>query len=151
MAFNKIILQGNLTADPEVKQTQTGVSVCRFSIAVQRRYKSDNGVAETDFFECVAWRSTADFLGRYFRKGMPILVCGSLQNRKWEDKQGNKRISAEVVADEVTFTAQRDASPAPANAPTPTNTGAASYLPDAYNPAAAPQFEEMAEDDTLPF
>ena len=149
MAFNKIILQGNLTADPEVKETPTGVSVCRFGVAVQRRFKSESGAAETDFIDCVAWRSTADFVGKYFRKGMPILVCGSLQNRKWEDKQGNKRISAEVVADEVTFTAPRDASPAPANAPT--NPGAASYMPDAYKPAAAPQFEELAEDDTLPF
>lgn len=151
MAFNKIILQGNLTADPEVKQTQTGVSVCRFSLAVQRRFKNESGAAETDFIDCVAWRSTADFVGKYFTKGMPILVCGSLQNRKWEDKQGNKRVSAEVVADEVTFTAPRDASPAPANAPTPTNTGASSYMPDAYKPDAAPQFDEMAEDDTLPF
>ena len=149
MAFNKIILQGNLTADPEVKQTQTGVSVCRFSLAVQRRFKDVSGTAETDFIDCVAWRSVADFLGQYFRKGMPILVCGALQMRKWEDKKGNKRISAEVVSDEVTFTAPRDAVPAPANAPT--NPGAASYMPDAYKPDASPQFEEMAEDDTLPF
>lgn len=152
MAFNKVILQGNLTADPEVKATPTGVSVCRFGIAVQRRYKSENGTAETDFIDCVAWRSTADFVGKYFTKGTPILVCGSLQIRKWEDKEGNKRTSAEVVADEVTFCAPKgDAAPAAVAAPTPTNTGKAAYMPEAYQGASGAKFEPVEDEDDLPF
>jgi single-strand DNA-binding protein len=152
MAFNKIILQGNLTADPEVKATPTGVSVCRFGIAVQRRYKNESGAAETDFIDCVAWRSTADFLGKYFTKGTPILVCGSLQMRKWEDKEGNKRISAEVIADEVTFTAPKgDAAPASVAAPTPANTGKAAYMPEAYQGASGAKFEPVEDEDGLPF
>ena len=152
MAFNRIILQGNLTADPEVKATPTGVSVCRFGIAVQRRYKNENGAAETDFIDCVAWRSTADFVGKYFTKGTPILVCGSLQMRKWEDKEGNKRISAEVVADEVTFTAPKgDASHATQSAPTPANTGKAAYMPEAYQGASGAKFEPVEDEDGLPF
>lgn len=152
MAFNKIILQGNLTADPEVKATPTGVSVCRFCVAVQRRYKSESGAAETDFIDCVAWRSTADFVGRYFTKGTPILVCGSLQMRKWEDKEGNKRISAEVVADEVTFTAPKgDASPAAVASPTPANTGKAAYMPEVYQGASGAKFEPVEDEDGLPF
>lgn len=152
MAFNKIILQGRLTADPEAKSTQAGVSVCRFTIAVDRRFKGENGAKEADFIEVVAWRQTADFVAQYFKKGQEIIVCGSLQMRKWKDKDGNNRISAEVVADEVTFTAPKgDASPAPQSAPTPANTGKAAYMPDAYIGGAAAKFEAVEDEDGLPF
>lgn len=143
MAFNKIILQGRLTADPEAKSTQAGVSVCRFTIAVDRRFRGENGAKEADFIEIVAWRQTADFVAQYFRKGQEIIVCGSLQMRKWEDKQGNKRVSAEVVADEATFSGVKVATDSESEAPSKT------YMPDAYKPA--PQYEEVAEDETLPF
>lgn len=143
MAFNKIILQGRITADPEAKQTTSGVSVCRFTLAVDRRFKGENGAKEADFIEVVAWRQTADFVAKYFAKGQEIIVCGSLQMRKWEDKQGNKRVSAEVVADEATFSGVKVASDSEGSASSKT------YMPDAYKPA--PQYEEMAEDDTLPF
>ena len=150
MAFNKVILQGNLTADPEVKATPTGVSVCRFGIAVQRRYKSENGTAETDFIDCVAWRSTADFIGKYFTKGMPILICGSLQIRKWEDKEGNKRTSAEVVT-RLPSAPPREMPLPPQETPTPTNTGKAAYMPDAYVGGTTAKFEPVTDDDGLPF
>lgn len=143
MAFNKVILQGRLTADPEAKSTQAGVSVCRFTIAVDRRFKGENGAKEADFIEVVAWRQTADFVAQYFKKGQEIIVCGSLQIRKWTDNNGNKRVSAEVVADEATFSGVKVASDSEASAPSKT------YMPDAYKPA--PQYEEMAKDDTLPF
>lgn len=101
-SFNKVILIGNMTADPELKQTNNGLSVCSFSIAVNRRTKSDNEQS-VDFINVVAWRQSAEFVARYFKKGKPILVCGQLQTRSWTDNQGNKRTSTEVLADEVSF------------------------------------------------
>lgn len=107
MAFNKVILIGNLTADPELKQSTNGVSVCSFNIAVNRRM-AKNG--EVDFLTIVAWRQTAEFICKNFHKGKPILVCGSLQTRTWTDKQGNKRTATEVVADEVSFVGNKESS-----------------------------------------
>lgn len=101
-SFNKVILVGNLVADPELKKTQSGTSVCSFKIAVGRRFKSE-GQPETDFIDIVAWRNTAEFVSRYFRKGKPILVCGQLQTRSWTDNNGQKRYVTEVIADEATF------------------------------------------------
>ena len=100
--LNKIILQGRLVRDPELRKTQTGVSVCSFTIAVDRDFKRD-GEKETDFFDVVAWRSTAEFVSKYFTKGRMALVEGRLQNRDWVDKENNKRRSTEVQADNVYF------------------------------------------------
>lgn len=97
--FNKVILAGHLVRDPELKQTASGESVTTFSLAVNRTGK--NG--ECDFFDVTAWRKTAELVATYLKKGRPVLVCGRLQNRSWTDKQGNKRTSAEIVADEVAF------------------------------------------------
>lgn len=100
--LNRIILMGRLTRDPELRTTQAGVSVCSFSIAVDRDFKKD-GDKETDFIDIVAWRSTAEFASKYFRKGRMVVVDGRLQMRDWVDKEKNKRRSAEVIADNVYF------------------------------------------------
>ncbi len=156
-SFNKVILIGNLTADPELRQTPSGVSVCRFSIAVNRRFARSNDQGQnqqptTDFFNIVAWRQSAEFVARYFLKGRPILVCGQLQNRNWTDQQGAKHYATEIIADEVSFVESKGSSPA--NAGGGNNT---QYTPDAYGAPAynvgggAANFEEIPADDSLPF
>jgi single-strand DNA-binding protein len=101
--LNKIILMGRLTRDPELRSTGNKVAVCSFSIACDRDYKSESGERETDFIDIVAWRSIAEFVSKYFTKGRMAVVEGRLQIRDWTDKEGNKRRSAEVVADNVYF------------------------------------------------
>ena len=133
MSFNKVILVGNLTANPELKQTPSGASVCSFSIAVNRKGKD----AEVDFINIVAWRQTAEFVSKYFTKGKPILVCGQLQTRSYQDKQGNKRTITEVVADEVSFVGGKEEK---AQSP---------YVPGAYG--AKTNFEPVADTEGLPF
>lgn len=160
MSFNKVILIGNLTADPELKQTNAGTSVCSFSIAVNRRFSKD-GEQACDFINIQAWRQTAEFVAKYFTKGKPILVCGQLQTRTWTDKEGNKRYATEVVADEVSFVGNNDNATAqknePAvNVPNPTQWGnGGSYTPSAYTQPGfntnTPQFEEIPGDERLPF
>lgn len=102
--LNKIFIMGRLTRDPELRNTQTGTPVSRFTLAVDRDFKDKNtGERATDFINVVAWRSTAEFVARYFTKGRMIVAEGCLQMRDWTDKDGNKRTSAEVVADHVYF------------------------------------------------
>lgn len=101
--LNKIILMGRLTRDPELRRTQSGTAVAAFTIAVDRDYKPQSGEKETDFIDCVAWRSTGEFVSKYFSKGRMAVVEGRLQIRDWTDRDGNKRRSAEVVADSVYF------------------------------------------------
>ena len=101
--LNKIFIMGRLTRDPELRRTQSGTPVTSFSLAVDRDYKSQSGEKETDFIEVVAWRSTAEFVSKYFTKGRMAVVEGRLQIRAWQDKDGNNRRSAEVVADNVYF------------------------------------------------
>ncbi len=154
-SFNKVILVGNLTADPELKQTPSGVSVCRFSIAVQRRFgRNEQGQTPADFFNIVTWRQSAEFVSRYFKKGRAILVCGQIQNDNWTDAQGVKHYSTSIVADEVTFADSNrgDGSAPTGNIPTPGN----QYTPDAYGAPAYSNgdnanFEEITSDDNLPF
>lgn len=100
--LNRIILMGRLTHDPELRRTQSDTPVCSFSLAVDRDYKRD-GEKETDFIDIVAWRSTADFVSKYFTKGRMAVVEGRLQIRDWTDKEGGKRRNAEVIADNVYF------------------------------------------------
>lgn len=101
--LNRVVLMGRLTETPECKQTANGVSVCSFTLAVERNFKSADGNRQTDFIDIVAWRSTAEFVARYFDKGMQVAVEGALQTRSYEDRQGNKRKVAEVVADQAYF------------------------------------------------
>ena len=101
--LNKIFLMGRLTRDPELRHTQSGTAVASFSLAVDRDFKNQNGEKETDFIDIVAWRNTAEFVSRYFTKGRMAVVEGRLQIRPWQDRDGNKRRSAEVIADNVYF------------------------------------------------
>lgn len=137
-SFNKVILVGNLTADPELRQTTNGVSVCSFSLAINRRTKTE-GLQKADFVSVVAWRQTAEFVAKYFGKGRPLLVCGQLQTRTCTDAQGNKRYYTEVVADEVAFVESKGGDE--------TDTGA--YVPSAYT--SPPSFEVVEDDDDLSF
>lgn len=142
--FNSVTLGGRLTAAPELKQTQSGVSVCSFSIAVNRRGKSGEERV-TDFFNVTAWRKTAEFVHKYFTKGSSILIVGELQNRSWTDAQGVKHFATDVKADEVTFVDSCGESAA-------AQEDQAGFVPPAYAaPAEAPKFEEIKQDDDLPF
>ena len=147
-SFNKVILIGNLTADPELKQTQGGTSVCSFSIAVNRKYTKD-GNNECDFINIVAWRQQAEFVCRYFKKGKPILVCGQLQTRSWTDKDGSKRYATEVIADEVSFvgSTQAEAKESTQGGFLP---GTTAYVPTPYTNNTQ-GFEEIPDDGSLPF
>lgn len=135
-SFNKVILIGNLVADPELKQTPNGVPVTTFRIAVARRFTKPGDEQQADFFDIVAWRQTAEFVTRYFSKGMPILVCGALQNRLWVDANNNKRITTEIVADEVTFVERKSQQ-------------TAGEVPS-YSQGGG-QYEDLSSDDELPF
>jgi single-strand DNA-binding protein len=150
--LNKVVLAGRITADPELKQTRSGVSELSFSIAVNRSYVSKNseqGERQADFINVVAWRQTAEFISKYFRKGSAICVTGSIQTRTWNDNNGNKRYATEVVADEAMFVESRNSE----------SNAAQSYTSDAYgsapsyssNAGAAPNFEDHNTDDDLPF
>lgn len=101
--LNKIFIMGRLTRDPELRRTQNGTAVAGFALAVDLDYKNADGTKETDFIEVVAWRTTAEFVSKYFTKGRMAIVEGRLQIRDWTDKDGNKRRNAEVVADNVYF------------------------------------------------
>lgn len=102
--LNKIIIMGRLTRDPELKRTGTGLAVANFGVAVKRDYPNrDTGAYEVDFINCVAWRQTGEFVSKWFNKGSMIVVSGRLQMRNWTDKDGNKRTTAEVIAENVYF------------------------------------------------
>lgn len=100
--MNKVVLVGRLTKDVELRTTPQGVSVCSFTVAVNRRFKNANGEYEADFINCVAWRQTAEFLSRYFSKGRMVGISGSIQTRSWE-KDGERRYATEVLAEEAYF------------------------------------------------
>ena len=132
--LNKVIMGGRLTSDVELKQTQSGIPVCSFTLAVNRRFAKE-GEPTADFFNMTAWRSTAEFISKYFGKGSSICIVGSIQNRTWTDQQGQKRYATDIVVDEAMFVdSKSDGGTAPtfANAP-------------------APNFEEIKTDDDLPF
>jgi len=153
--LNRIILMGRLTRDPELRHTQNGTAVASFSLAVDRDFKyKESGEKATDFIDIVAWRGTAEFVSKYFTKGRMAVVEGRLQLRDWTDKDGNKRRSAEVVADNIYFgDSKRDGDNAGASygsyAPAP------SYgVPPAPDYGSAPKsdFAELNDDDgELPF
>ena len=139
--LNKVILVGRLTSDPELKQTQSGISVTSFTVAVNRPRAKDKE-QEADFINCTAWRQTAEFASKYFHKGSSICVVGSIQTRHYLTDSGEKRYITEVVCDEVKFVDSKSESGAQ-------NTAPATYVPAAYTNNAS--FEEVKEDDDLPF
>ena len=165
--LNHIAIMGRLTRDPELRRTGSGLAVASFTVAVDRDFgKNENGEKETDFIDCVAWRNTAEFVSKYASKGRMVAVSGRLQIRSWTDKDGNKRKTAEVVADSVYFgDSKRDSDNPPAaanyggyNAPAPSYSAppAGSYGTGGYGGYSAPtgpsDFAMLDEDDgQLPF
>lgn len=135
--LNSVIIMGRLTADVELRTTPNGVSVAKFTVAVDRNYKSGEE-RKTDFINCVAWRSTADFVSRFFKKGQMIAVQGSIQTRNYEDKNGNKRNAVEIVAYNVSFCGSKNE--------TPTETANINIEPD-----DADGFTVIDDDEGLPF
>lgn len=101
--LNVAAITGRLTADPELKKTNTGTSVCSFTVAVDRNFVKQGEERQADFLEVVAWKNAAEFVSKYFQKGSMIAVQGTIQTRNWEDKNGNKRKSTEIIADQVSF------------------------------------------------
>ena len=145
--FNKVILGGRLTGDPELKKTPSGVSVTSFSVAVNRRYQKDSE-AQADFINVTAWRQTAEFICQYFKKASSVCIVGSIQTRSWTDQQGNKRYATEVVADEAYFVDAKGEMSAPQNAPA--FAPASQYVPEQYQ-QSAPQMQELGDEEELPF
>lgn len=143
--LNKVVLGGRLTADVECKATPSGVSVCSFTLAINRRTGKDQEQT-TDFINCQAWRQTAEFISKYFRKGSSLCVVGKIQTRSWQDQNGNKRFATEVVVDEALFVDSKN----DATGATDAADGQA-YIPDAYTAPASPNFEPVADDNDLPF
>ena len=133
--LNRIIVMGRMTRDPELRRTNSGTAVASCTVAVDRDFKSQSGEKETDFIDVVAWRNTAEFVSKYFSKGRMAVVEGRLQIRDWTDKDGNKRRTAEIVADSVYFgDSKRDGG----------------YNPG-YAPAPSGGFSEIEDDGNLPF
>ena len=153
-SFNKVILLGNMVADPELKQTQSGKSVCSLRLAVGRAYsRNSDEENNTDFFNVTAWDRTAEFITRNFKKGSAILVCGRLQSRNYTDNQGQKRTAIEVVADEVTFGSSAPSATAHASAPVAPQQGytPSSYSTPSFQSPATASFEDIPDDGSLPF
>ena len=148
--LNKVILCGRLTADPELRQTNSGIAVVRFTLAINRRMtKNPDGTQnqQADFITVVAWRERAEFISRYFRKGSALCITGSIQTSSWTDQQGQKRYATEVVADDAMFVDSKNEGGAAGGTYTDTY-NAPSY---SSSPAQAPKFEELKTDDDLPF
>ena len=140
--LNHITIMGRLTKDPELRTTMNGTNVASFTVAVDRDYGGEN--KQTDFIECVAWKGTGEFVSKYFRKGSMIVLCGSLQSRKWQDREGNNRISWEVNAQSVYFGESKKDNP---------NAAQATYQQNYGNPnVGAPEFKDLDDGDgELPF
>ncbi len=146
--LNHIVLMGRLTRDPELRQTQSGVSVASFTLAVDRDFQSrDGGEKQTDFIDIVAWRNTAEFVSKYFAKGKMAVVSGRLQIRDWTDREGGKRRSAEVVADNVYFGESKSGSQG--GQPSGGKSGGSYGGYDA--PEIKTDFSEVEDDGDLPF
>ena len=138
--LNKVVLCGRLTATPELKQTTSGISVCNFTLAVNRRFAKENE-PKADFINVIAWRQTAEFKTKYFDKGNSICIVGSIQTRSWKDDKGNNRYATYVIADEAMFVDGKNEQQGETyNAPT--------Y---SAQPTVAPNFEELKTDEDLPF
>ncbi len=145
--LNKAILMGRLTADPELRHTPNQVPVTSFTLAVNRSYSQNKEQAATDFIDIVAWRSTAEFVCKYFKKGMQVAVTGAIQTRTWKDNQGNNRKSVEIVADEVFFAdSKRQDSNSSSFNPGPVPSEPAAFPFDSAN-----DFQAIDDDDELPF
>lgn len=141
--MNKVYLIGNLTRDPEMSETSGGVPFCRFGVAVNRTYSSADGERVTDFFNITVWRTQAENCGRYLKKGSKVAIVASLQNRSYEDKDGNKRQVTDIIASEVEFLSVRNQNDA-------SDSDAPQVASRASRPAAKPTLEAV-DDEQLPF
>lgn len=143
--LNCAVIMGRLTADPELKTTQSGISVCSFTVAVERNYVPQGQERQTDFINVVAWRQAAEFVTKYFRKGQMIAVQGSIQVRPYEDRNGNKRTATEINADQISFCGSKAEEGSQRNP--------AEYPPEAQAAPAAAAQEDVPDfdDDELPF
>lgn len=160
MSYNRAILMGRITHDLELKTTASGVSVCSFSIAVDRRFQTKGEEKKSDFFNVVAWRQQAEFVCRYFGKGRMVLVEGELQTRSYVDKNGQNVRVVELIADQISFTGEPKQSggnyaPEPygvyGSAPAPAAPPAQSYNAPQQPAAPAPSFAPAGSDDDYPF
>ena len=131
--MNKAILIGNLTKDPEISTTTSGISVCNFTLAISRKFKNAEGEYESDFINCVAWRNTGEFVHKYFRKGQKIAITGTIQTRNYENQEGKKVYITEVVAEEAEFVEKKSS----------TDNGGVQK--------EVSRLERIEDDDTLPF
>ena len=144
MALNYCVLIGRLTADPELRSTQSGISVVQFTVAVDRDYQKQGEERQADFINCVAWRQTAEFISRYFGKGRMIAVEGSIQTRNYEDKQGNKRTATELIVSKAHFTGEKKQD----------NGYQSGYQDNSYQQPAQPDYisdPNVISDDGIPF
>ena len=158
--FNKVILGGRITADAELKQTPSGIAVCSFSIAVNRRVAKD-AEQVADFINCQAWRSTAEFISKYFKKGSSICIVGQIQTRSWQDQQGNKRYVTEVVVDDAHFVDSKAVGVGAHDDPPQYIPVPSGYIPQSSVPTDTAQQQAMSftpkpfaaneTDDDLPF
>lgn len=159
--LNKIIIHGRLTRDPELRTTQSGTPVASFTVACDRDFSDQPGDRQADFIDCVAWRSGAEFVSKYFHKGQMILVEGRLTSRKWTDKDGNKRTSWEIIADHTYFgePKREDRGDSYGGYQTPPSSTGNSYNPppSSYSNAAPQQYKQQTftelddSDGELPF
>lgn len=155
--MNKVFLIGNLTRAPEMRSTQSGVSVCNFTIAVNRRFKNANGEQETDFLNVIAWRQLAELCGKYLAKGRKVAVTGSIQTRTYDAKDGSKRTAWDIVADEVEFLSPQNQQGGEHGAQSASNayttathkeSGGTAYAPQPHNDFG--RFTQV-DDEELPF
>ena len=148
--MNKVFLTGNLTKDPDVRTTSSGVSVATFRIAVQRKFKDQSGEKVSDFFDIVVWRQLAELCGKYLNKGRKVAVAGELQTRSYDAKDGTKRYITEIVADEVEFLSPHGEQPSEAAEQTPKKSYRTEPTPETAQQQAPEGFADV-EDDDLPF
>lgn len=141
--MNKVFLIGNLTRDPELSETPSGVAVCHFSIAVNRNYQSGDGERQTDFFNCVAWRGLGETIARYTKKGKKVAITGTIQTRTYENNQGVKVPAIDIVAQDVEFLSPKDGGDGFDDVP-PANVGASA-------PRRKPTLQPMDDDSDIPF
>lgn len=149
--LNRVILMGRLVAAPELKTTQSGISVTSFRIAVERSFAKAGEERQADFFNIVCWRNTAEFVCKYFPKGSLIALEGQLQSRTYQDKDGSNRYVVEVVADKVSFTGEKTAEKQSKSTQTQGYPVPAGAAPTVYASGSDRDFEEMPLDDDLPF
>ena len=146
--INKVIIKGNISNEIELKQTQSGTSVCSFNVAVNRYSKDPTEAKKVDFFTVVAWGQKGEFVSKYFSKGKGIIVVGRLENRERQDKQGNKRVSTEIIAEDVDFVGGGSGTSV---TEAKREVKGSFYMPSAYSTQNSMDFEEIPGDETLPF